>query len=355
MNTTLAFSLNTIQICDGTVYGTTVLGGNIMKAEMDGKASIVWENDYADQSKGGVFLYSVHHKDTIYFFPFMSEYIIAYNYKENTISKTRFDDKEIDERIYAQLHGDRIIMIGLKTGRVWELADQIKDINTERRGEVNLIKQRNGIEKEMAFFVNQGASTIFAYDFRNNKWSLIEICDDVKNGIFEEGYVWYASNGWIHKHEIVSDEDVSIVRFGDCEEASIVRIGNKKMLIVPRKGDKQFLIDKDTLSIEVLHMNFYADEHLHYTVSLDDNHIFLASIVELDWMFQKCDKYAICGVKNMIPTEIQMFDTDSNTASIVKSRFESFCYNIMANGLVYESRRISLDFFLNCWVDKLNY
>ncbi len=116
-----AYSLNTVLLIGDALYGATVLGGNILKTEINGATTIVWKNDCTNPYDGGIFIHSLFYGDKLYFFPYRFEYIVIYNINDNSVEKLYFEDKGSEEKIYSRLFENRIIMFGLDTGRVWEL------------------------------------------------------------------------------------------------------------------------------------------------------------------------------------------------------------------------------------------
>lgn len=347
MNIAWAYSLNTVQFIDDVIYGATVLGGNILKTEIDGTSKIIWENDYTDPHKSGIFLSSLLYCGKLYLFPYMSEYIVIYDINMQTVEKIRFGDKGREETIYPRLFENKILMFGLDTGRVWELGTSITPLGDVNSGAGKLHKYRSYSEGRYMLFYGAEKKLAPVFDCKKPGWINIDTSDFIKGGFADDNLLWYADGDKFYCQHIDSKSRKEIISISEGTSAvSVVPIDDKRLLVVEYEGNGIYLIDKETKNAEKTEIDFFTEKNHHVAIELGGNRLLYVDCESLDWMLWSGDRYAICNTLDMSVTDIPIFNMDSKDGRMINERYARIAWKLAPNKTIYESEKEGLDFFL---------
>ncbi len=347
MDIAWAFSLYTVQYIDGVLYGATVLGGNILKVDRDGIAKIVWMNDYSDQHKGGVLLYSVRYDNKLIFFPYMSEQIVVYDMYTNEIEKILFRCKGKNEKIFAHVYNNSIFMFGLTTGRVWKLqGSKIEIINEEYKFCGELLKYRRTFENKEVAFCDTNDPSLRIYDCQYNTWRKITFSSEIEDGFVWDNDIWMIENGNLHCFSEENKDEVIISGSDDDFESFIIQANADKLLFFESKGIIRE-IDMKSHSVKNIRENDFSKNLIQWGVELGNGNALLIDIDKLDWMLRGNDKYKILYVKTMTFDEVDMFNMNSLTSEMIKDTYFRVVWNLSPDLTKTENKDESLSFMID--------
>lgn len=349
MNIAWAYSICTIQYIDGELYGTTVLGGNILKVDRNGVIKIIWENDYANQSEGGVFLYSVLYNDNLYFFPYMSGFIVVYNITSETIEKIPFRCKEAEEKIFAYVFHDMIYMFGLSSGRVWKLRGTEIEIINEKYKPINeLSKYRKVFEDNRLFFFQNNSSTGMIYDCLSNSWEQIKFSSIIEDGYVSGDEIWLLEKGNLHCYSKKTNKDEFVIS-GSGEESSsyILQVDENRLLMFDSIAKKIYKIEMNTRSVEQVKEKILFDNTIQWGIELGGGISLLIDINNLDWMLRGNEKYLLLEMESMTIKEIPMFNMALTTKELINERYSCIAWRISQDNLISENNNEDLPFLID--------
>jgi len=347
MDIAWAYSLYTVQLIDNSIYGATVLGGNILRTELNGTSKIIWENDYADPHKGGVFLYSLIFNKKLYLFPYVSEYIVIYDTETQEIVKIRLDGKGKEEKIYPHIYQGKILMFGLDSGSVWELRDETVSAIYDNHEDVKLFKYRGIREEQYVLFYGTEKKTAALFDCRNQHWTYITAPDFITGGFSENTVIWYIAGKRLFSQDIKSNYCDEVLSISDgCTGASIINKNIDEILVVENSGDKTFLVNKATKIVEEKRIDFFLKGNLHTVVDLENGYLMLADYRKLDWMLWAGDKYAICNTADMSVNGIPIFNMNSKSKRMIEERYANIAWNMTSGNIICENEKEGLSFLL---------
>lgn len=348
MDIAWAYSLNTVQFIDNAIYGATVLGGNILRTEIGGTSEIIWENDYSNPHKGGVFLYSLLYCGKLYLFPYISEYIVIYDISKQTVEKIYFEDKGKNEKIYPHRFEKKILMFGLDTGRVWELGEEILKVNDMNQEAGKLFKYKGIIGERYTLFYGIERKLAAVFDCKNLCWIIIHMPDFIKGGFAEGKLLWYAAGDKFYKHDIETESYTEIAHISEeCSSVSVVRTNDNAILIVEDKGNGVYLLNKETQSVQEIYINFFLEHNLHVAVEIDGSYCILADYKKLDWMLWNGDKYAVYNATDMSVTDIPIFNMDNRTEWMINERYARIAWDLAPNETIHENEKEGLKFLID--------
>lgn len=347
MNIAWAYSINTVQYINNAIYGATVLGGNILKTELNGTSVIVWENDYSDPHKGGVFLYSLVFNQKFYLFPYSSDYIVIFDIYTYEVEKVFFEDKGKEEKIYPHIFEEKIIMFGLDSGCVWELGNSILRIDAKNQSFGNLFKLRGVVGERYTLFYGIEKKVAVIYDCKNHGWISFETFDYVNAGFAEGEYIWYIAGNRLFRQSIETKSYSEILTIPDAvSNVSMTRIDECQICVVENDGDRTYLIDKQTLDVRRIRFDFISNGNNHAMVGLDRGYLFFADFKILDWMIWKGDKYVICDMRDQSVYDIPIFNMEDRTKQMIDERYARIVWKIAPNKMLQENDKEGLELLI---------
>lgn len=362
-NMTWTIEPGTIQYIDEQIFGITVLGGHLLSIDQNGVMRLIWENPEAPLICG-LYTHSIVYKKKIYFMPYLSEHMISFDYRSGAIELFDLPGRLPNERMHPYIYEEELYVISTDSGKMYRYQKNEKFVLTNEfpmRGSP-LLPKRDMVDGRKRVFQRKMDNYIefSIFDCAKNTWErlLIPECP-FKDFIWDENYIWYASDEAVYEIRISNEADAAlpkkILNF-DCKKDFVSFVMNKEdsFLMFVEKSTEFYQFQKRSKIWEKIECDFLDVDKNVLVYQTNSEILILRQFDVRDWMIRPGEKYGILRLFSGDYTEIPLFTLEDSSRKLLNKSYIKSVWSVTPDNILIENEKEGPEFLMATITEEEN-
>lgn len=343
----------TLKCIGESVIGMSVLGSNILSVERDGVMRLLWENN-ENPLVCGLYTHSIIFQKKIFFMPYLSDWILSFDYRSNEIEKFDIIERCPKESMNPYVFNGELFLIA--TGKIYKYQAGkgfYLILHCCGGSDVPFTPKRDLIEGREQVLQRKTGRNIefFIFDCENKLWTMLAVPDcTFREFIWNENYIWYASDNAVYQIKLTENP-------GAVKPEKIFEFDGKKDLVsfVEKDGFLLMFLEKtdgiyqyDTTSCKWEKKAFdFLDENKNILAYRINKRLLAIRQFDVrDWMIRPGERYGFFDIFSENYTELSLFTLENNCREVLKKNYIKSVWSVAPNHILMENERESIEFLI---------